>query len=348
VWFESQDHALRASPEAFASVFLVPALHHRARLSLHDPIDRLWRENSGRLVEILHGWWRYPAWAPESVAGESAEQAGGFRSGVALLFSAGADSFYSLLRSGETPDRLVSVHGFDVTLEDTERMAAVEQTLRAVGAERGLRTVLIRTNVRSHPSFASAPWERAHGGALVAIGHVMGATVSELLVSSSIARGRERSWGSHWRTDHLYSSSRVRIRQIGSELRRVEKIPHLVNEPLVHQHLRVCWENRNPTGNCSRCAKCVMTRLILADCESLQRFPVFDGSATLARDIDALPRYGDHLRALTDLARSPRLAPDVRRAAQDLLRRTRHAKSLPVRARRAMLKRWIAWTGWRP
>jgi len=349
IWFESGDHALRAAPEAFASAFLLPALHHRFRLVVADPLDRIWLENVARLLEILRDWWRYPAWMPEALAADTENgSAPGFRSGVALLFSGGVDSFYSLLASGETPDRLVTVQGFDVELDDVTRMASVERTLRLVGEERKLRTVVVRTNLRSHPLIRNTSWERAHGGALFSIGHVLGASVSEVLISSSIARHRERSWGSHWKTDHLYSSSRVRLRQVGSELRRTQKIPALAGEPLARQHLRVCWENRAPTGNCSRCAKCVMTRLVLADCGALESFAVLDGPATLARDVDALPRYGDHLRALTDLAASPRLDPDVRRAAQDLLRRSRHARSLPVRARRAVLKKLITWTGWRP
>jgi hypothetical protein len=348
VWFETTDHALNPAPEALASAFLLPALHHRARLRVADPLDPLWLENVGRLLEVLRRWWRYPVWMPEAPATVPQPSKSGFRSGRALMFSGGVDSFYSLLASTETPDRLVTVQGFDVGLDDDVRMADVEATLRAVGRDRGLRTVVLRTNLRSHPLLRETPWERAHGGALIAVGHALGATVSEVLISSSIARNRDRSWGSHWLTDPLYSSSRVRFRQVGSEYRRIEKLRHLVNEPLVQHHLRVCWVNRSPSGNCSRCAKCLITRLVLADCGSLDAFPGFDGIATLARDLDRLPRYGDTLRALTELAQSPRLEPDVRRAVQELLRRSRHAVRPDVRARRAMLKKLLLWSGWRP
>ena len=368
VWFESGDVALEAAPEAVASAFLLPALHFGDRLTLDQALDPVWSANAGRLVAIFHDWWRYPRLVPEaptasleadgaapSSAGQSrpansepgaarpAEAAS--RGAVALFFSGGVDSFYSLLHGGRRPDLLVTVQGFDVALDDAHRMAAVERTLRAVGEAHGIRTAVVRTNLRDHPRVRALAWERAHGGALAAVGLLLGGEASEVWISSSIARHRERSWGSHWRTDPLFSSSRVGIRQIGMELRRTEKIPRIAGDPLARRHLRVCWENRASEGNCSRCAKCLITRLVLAGCGALEAFPVFEGKGTLAHDLDALPAYHDRLKSLTELSVNPRLDPDVRRATVALLKRSRHAHSLPVRARRALLGRVLRLAG---
>lgn len=60
VWFESPDLALADSPESFASLFLVPALAHRATLVSVTPLDETWLANSRHLTETFARWWRYP------------------------------------------------------------------------------------------------------------------------------------------------------------------------------------------------------------------------------------------------------------------------------------------------
>jgi len=368
VWFESSDTALRAAPEALCSAFLLPALHQGTHLESVLPLDPVWLANVDRLLKVLRRWWRYPRHAPRApgaavpTAGK-AEPAGqstgppdfaptigpdrgtAGTSGVVLFFSGGVDSFYSLLRGNESPDGLVTVQGFDVGLEDRARMSAVEATLREVCDARHLRAIRVRTNLREHPLMQTAPWERSHGGALAAVGHVLGDGVSEVLISSSIARSRKRAWGSHWKTDPLFSSSRVRFRQVGTELRRAEKVRWIAQEALVLRNLRVCWENRSPSGNCSCCGKCLLTRLLLAECGALDACSTLAGSATLVRDLDALPSVRGSLIALGRLAASPSLAPDVLRATRALLRRSRHAQSMVVRARRALLRRLLEWGG---
>jgi hypothetical protein len=127
--------------------------------------------------------------------------------------------------------------------------------------------------------------------------------------------------------------------------RRMEKLVEIAHEPLVQRHLRVCWENRSPTGNCSRCSKCLVTRLALADRGTLDAFATFAHTATLARDLDALVSDHRYLGSLATLSTSPRLDPEIRRAAQGLLRRGRHARHPLVQARRAVLRGWLRWVG---
>ena len=355
VWFESPDVALAPAPEAFASAFLLPGLAVRARLRSEAPLDPAWLAGSRELVKIFHEWWRYPRLEPEGAAAAAgATAATGPPAGAdaapadprlrGLFFSGGVDSFHGLLCCGERVDLLAFVHGFDVPLADAPRLEAAFASVRAVAAATGVRAALVRTNLREHPLVRAVPWERANGGALIGVAHALGGQVREMLVPSSVMRGRERSWGSHWRTDPLFGSGRVRIRQVGETRRKVDKIRELAPEALPRTHLRVCWENRAPTGNCSRCGKCVLTRLVLADCGVLDQYPVLAGTATLAADVDAL-RTDSHRNSLADLARTARLDPETMRALRALLGRIRHARHPLVRARRAVL-RWVrAWVG---
>jgi len=99
-------------------------------------------------------------------------------------------------------DLLVSVHGFDIPLDDTDRMAAAwERSFCVVVADRGLAGGVVRTNVREHPTATLSSWPRAHGGVLAAVGNLLGGGVERLVVASSSLRVLDLLWGSHWRLD---------------------------------------------------------------------------------------------------------------------------------------------------
>lgn len=339
VWFESSDVELRAAPEAFATAFLIPALHRHLQLVIADGVCRTWLDNVERLLPVVHEWWGLPGIAPSArFAVPRCDEPGATRS--ALCFSAGIDSFHSLLRSGERVDVLVTVQGFDIELDDTVRMNALQEALAEIAAEQGVGIIRIRTNVRSHPLIQAVPWERAHGGALAALAHVLDSSVGRLMISSSIVKARKpEPWGSHWQIDPLWSSARVAVANVGSELLRTAKLQEIAREPIVRRHLRVCWENRTPHGNCSRCEKCLVARLKLIELGMLEAFPVFEGPAEVVAHVDALPRIKQLPRAFNELASSTSLPGPAREAVRRLIRRTRNAKSFPQRLRRYLVRR---------
>jgi hypothetical protein len=246
------------------------------------------------LLPTLRKWWSYPALAPlaplKDQPGLSSD------SWTALCFSGGVDSFYSLLRGGLSPHLLVFIHGYDIPLEDEVRLGAFKSTLEVVTAATNSHPVLLRTNLRQHPAFTTYLWDRAHGGALAAVGHLLSSEINHFVISATYIRSDERPWGSHPLIDHLWSSSRLRVVQYGDGLWRHDKLRAIIDEPLVREYLRVCWENRRPAGNCSHCDKCIMTMVVLAQAGKLDRFPVFEtgdhpapGRELVAR-IDQLPR----------------------------------------------------------
>ena len=93
----------------------------------------------------------------------------------------------------------------------------------------------------------------------------------------------------------------------------------------MRQHLHVCWEHRDDRLNCSRCEKCLRTRVVLAGLGVLQDFEVLDGPETLAADLDALPyvtgqdRWPRYREAMADGG----LSREVSRAIERLLARSR-------------------------
>jgi hypothetical protein len=185
---------------------------------------------------------------------------------------------------------LVFVVGFDVPLGDVGRRQACLTSFDAVSRAVGATAVVVETNLREHPFFDSVNWERTHGGALAALGHLLSGRIGTLVVPATLNDDFQPPWGSHPRTDPLWSSETLAIEQHGTTLWRHEKLWRIQDESLVQAHLRVCWENLAPTGNCSRCDKCLITMMALRATGRLDRFTVFDPPRSLSDALDALPR----------------------------------------------------------
>ncbi|HET9151067.1 MAG TPA: hypothetical protein VFN83_05070 [Gemmatimonadales bacterium] len=324
VWFESQDVELSPSCEAFGSAFLIPALLRGRRLGMAGPVASDWAAHTADIARIIHRWWGAPVLLPTFAAGAPVPRA--IARGTVLCFSGGVDSFFTLLRGGERPDWLVFVHGFDVPLTDGQRADWAREDLEAAAASVGARPVTIRTGLRSHPAFACVSWERTHGGALAAIGHLLSGVGDRLLVSSTLSTDDLHPWGSHVALDHLWAGGGLQIRHVGADLDRIGKLRQIADEPLVRSHLRVCWENRDARRNCSRCEKCVRTRLSLAILGCLEEFPVFDGPGTLARDVDgvaSVPAWQLTDRFVYAQVLQAGLPAELRAAVRRLLARSR-------------------------
>lgn len=323
VWFESEDLDLTPAPEAFVSAFLIPALAAGRRLALAVPLAEDFQGHLPAAMTLVQRWWNYPVLEPDVPAASTAARERN-RDGVALCFSGGVDSFHTLLRGPHKPNLLVMVHGFDIRLPDTGRMAQMRAMTGRVAEACGAEFAVIRTNLRQHPLFVSERWRRDHGGALAAIGHVLPASIGRLVISSSYALKLNRPWGSHWDLDPLWSGAGLAVDHYGEQLLRAEKIAAVAHEPLVRAHLRVCWRMPNELPNCSRCLKCVRTRILLSAAGALEGFALLEDNGTLAADIDALPPFG-HAHALHQYraALEGQLPPDVARALRRLLVRTR-------------------------
>jgi hypothetical protein len=296
-WFESADAKLAPHVEAFASAFLGPALANGRTLRVNGPVSAAWLQNVANIPAIWKKWWGYdvpdPIRADDVCDTPAPEAPPGF---TASCFSGGVDSSWTLLRSANAPriQRLFFVHGFDIPLADQTRMNAWEPALCRVAAETGRPAIVLRTNLRLHPLFRHSNWERTHGGALAAAGHVV-AGMGRLLIPATYTLDHEVPWGSHFLTDHFWSRPGFEVEHDDAKWHRREKLRAIADEPLVWETLRVCWEGRTPTGNCSMCEKCVRTMLILHMCGRLDKFRVFDRSVPLAQRVLDLKWLPPHL-----------------------------------------------------
>jgi len=344
IWFEAEGAELLPLPEVLATLLLIPALHFGARVRIDAALDEAWLTNTTRLLPILARWWDYPQVHPIDCAGRAAPS--GPRSArTGLCFTGGADSFHSLLRGPSQPDCLVYVHGFDVSLRDRRRSDAIEGSLREVARVCGKELLLVRSNLRQHPIYAAINWERTHGAALVAVGQLLCAAIGRIVVPSSWSYQDDIPWGSTWETDPLWSTSRLDVVHDDATWRRRDKVPQIAAEPLVQQHLRVCWENRAPVGNCSRCEKCLRTMVMLAACGQLGSYRVFDTATPLARLVDGISSLSEHIRPCWRYFLDCDLEPPVKAAIARLLARSERGPRPRVWARLRDRARGWAGTG---
>jgi len=333
VWFESPDARLEAEPEAFASAFMIQALRARATIDVDAPLDSVWLANTKQLLPIYRDWWGYPERYPVRCTGTTAI-AGRPSRPKGLFFTAGADSFHSLLRLDDGIECLVYVQGFDLPLENTIRMAAWDASFRRIAARTGKRPIVVRTNLRSHSHFKRPRFLLTHGGAFGAVAHVLSREISDMLISSIYRYHRERPWGSHWDTDPLWSSGRVTLRHGDATLGHHGKLQDIAHEPIVAEHLHVCSTETGPADNCSRCEKCLRTMVSLEAAGALERFSVFAHSESLSVRLDRAGWIRGGMHGIWEEFFEAPLSADTHAAVRRLLRRSRRR-----RARRRLVRR---------
>jgi len=274
-------------------------------------------------MQVFGEWWGYEKieirWEPSASASSFTAAAPFAHEGTtALCFSGGADSFFSLLHGDEPIDSLVFVHGFDIPLSDQPRADAFRPTLDCVAAEVAARPVLLRTNLLDHAVSQGVHWERAHGGALAAVGHLLAGT-QRLVVAASFPAVFPHPWGSRWDIDSHWSASQMRVVHHGSDFWRAEKLRALSSHEIVRSNLRVCWEHLSADANCSRCEKCVRTMLTLAQCGVLDEFPVFDSTGSLAERVRRLGQIAPILRPVYQAFLDPEIDAETSDALRALL-----------------------------
>jgi hypothetical protein len=209
---------------------------------------------------------------------------------VAAFFSLGVDSFYTLLKNlnAEKGDgrisHLISVHGFDVPLENQELFAKVAAGVQTVADELGLRAIFVSTNLRALSNRFSGWGRYQHGAALASVGLCLQRLFRRIYIGSGTTYADAFPWGSHPLTDPLWSTESLQFSFDGAEASRVQKIKwQVAQSDVALAHLRVCWENRGNRYNCCRCEKCLRTMLNLHVAGALHRCKTFDPTIDLAR-----------------------------------------------------------------
>lgn len=278
-------------------------------LVVHGPISRGGLFNLGQLLEIRRclSPQLYPRpieLIPETVSSPRPEGDPGLA--IAAL-SAGLDSTFTVVRharrlAGEASCRLggvVMVHGFDVKLDRADQFAAMRQRVEPLARWLDLPLFTVVTN--SKQAGGSSVWPHSAIPLTAAALSLFSGRCGVGLVSGAAPHGSPRFGVSHPAVlDALVSNDSFHVVTDGGALGRTDKIEALLPFPDVIKGIKVCWEGSDPSRNCGRCQKCVMTRLnFLA--AGMPNPPCFDSPLSLEQ-IAVLPL--PDLSAARDLFRT--------------------------------------------
>jgi hypothetical protein len=255
---------------------------------------------ANRAGALFADWWEY---RPPRVRATREAHPGSRGDGVGLLFSRGADTSASLVRSlkGGIPERVTHLlSGYDIewvfTTEVQREMWAGHE--RAADAW-GLPLVRLESNAREllHGLIG---WPRCFGVAYLGPALALGPTLGSILTGATQPPVRPQPRGSRFDLDPLWSTERTLVRQDAYELSRPERIAIVATDPIALEHLKVCWAGRG-AGNCGRCSKCLRTMSALAAVGALNGHARFDDELS-ADAVRAAPleRGGASMRSVAD------------------------------------------------
>jgi hypothetical protein len=340
VWFRMPAAVAPTTPhgDAFVVALLLPAMASGATLTIDAPVSSTLLRNLEEAQHLLLAWNARNPWTRlhrVAIAPSRLEEAATGPDTTGLFFSGGVDSLYSLLHAqhdtGGHVDTLLFVRGFDVPLSAKSLAGSVEGEIHAIASAAGRPLITVGTNLRDVTDRAIT-WEMEHGAALAAVGHLFGHIAQRWVLSSADAYLTNAPYGTNHALDPLWSRHGLAVITAGLGVDRAAKLAALAREPLAHQHLLVCWQDRPTAANCGRCAKCVRTSLQLLVIDALSRFRTLPSTVepALVAAILAEPAHRQFL--WEDILERLRTRPEWNPLAEQvdrLIDRTRRADRRP-------------------
>ena len=247
--------------DALLCLFLMPAMMHGLALRGLPPLSPRLAANLPRIQDVLRKW--FPAFRSIAVDVTTIPSAAP-APGVLSFFSAGLDSWHTIMRNRGELSAVAYVHGYDVPGTSGETHAAIGRRLRSAAPLHGVPFLEIETNYREHGEDFLGEYMITHGAALAAIGHFMSRSCGRLLTPSSSSFASQIPWGSAALLDPLWSGDALEVVYEGAEFTRPEKAPVIAAHPEILPQLIVCWDGYTGGKNCGRCEKCLRTMLGLA------------------------------------------------------------------------------------
>ncbi|SDD59121.1 hypothetical protein [Actinokineospora iranica] len=267
--------------DAFLAAMMMPAMALREDVRVHAPVSRRLFRSAFTIADIYTAWW------PHLHSVELEAPVAGRESGdaVGLFFTAGVDSFYSLIKDvarSTASDWEPVTHLVFVNFERQTgaRYEHLLERLRHVASRTGKRLLVVDTNVRSM-SEPTAFWPEYHGAALAAVALSLQGLLRRCLIAASHQYRHMPPLGSHPLLDNQFSTEGLEIVHDGAEATRADKIFRLASEgDLPLDNLCVCWSSE-PGHNCGRCQKCVGTMVALELAGASGKCPTLPGTLDL-------------------------------------------------------------------
>jgi hypothetical protein len=323
VWYRcpveqvGQEQAL----DAFFVLALVPAMSRSATLMMPGPVSRDLLRQAETFQDIFGQWFPgvmtpVPVVAP--VRSEPPTLPEG--RGRACCFTAGVDSFYSVINAPEPLTYLVYVHGFDIPLRAVRYRRRISRRLNAASGQLGIPLLEVETNLRELTDPHGHWPKHVHGSAIASVGLLLADRIGELVIASSqgaVPHSIYRPHGSHHITDRLHGSEYLSVVNHAAGVSRITKTKAVAEHPVAARQLRVCFKSRT-AYNCGACLKCRRTLLDLYALRLRRNVRTFDQPPTRKELLDNVAAGLRNRPASTqntfDYVRANGGPPDIERA----------------------------------
>lgn len=274
VYYKTDDARLTPNLEAFITMALVPCMKKRVSITAEGQVSPGFLAKIENAQKVLHSW--KPGYKQVEIKGVHPVEDDIPRGGRAgLFFSAGMDSFYTLIKNQDEISDLVFVHGFDVPLEEHSMRSRMSEAVRRVGEHFNKRVIEVETNVREfHDAYVF--WGYSHGAILGSIGHLLGPSFGRFYFSAARTYGRVRPYGVHPDLDPNWGSENLEYIHAGLEAWRYEKAALIAEHDVALGSLRVCLFIPESNLNCGQCEKCLTSMVFLRTAGALDRCTTFE------------------------------------------------------------------------
>jgi hypothetical protein len=304
LWFDSSAELEVPCAEPFLIPAVLAGMAIGQPIESDAPVSRLLLERLTDLQRLYATW--YPSLSHVEVHAPIDESAGTEppAPGAATFFSAGVDSFATVVRHRRELTGLLLMRGSDVDLTNDEQWAVVRSRCQRAADELGLPLITVASNVRRLTEFAGEWNTVGHGAGLAAIAQLFQRQYRRVFIASSFSVADMFPWGSHPLLDPLFSTERTAIEHDALALTRLDKVRLIATDEVALRHVRVCIKQ---TGayNCGNCEKCLRTAVNLHLAGALGRCKSFpydslpvDRLGTLwVPDEHSLPYLRENIRA---------------------------------------------------
>lgn len=265
---------LSVSGDPFIPALLLPAMVLEKRLLIEGEISSLLLDSCHRIQDIFATWVGNAHRIPIE-SGRKPDSPGRSGRGTGSFFSAGVDSFHTLLKNLDDITHLVLIDRFDHKMLHSEAVCLdTRNHVSRVAANLGKQLIVAQSNARSL-FLPAVSWSDYHGAVLASMALALGNCFKSVYIPASYTYTQLQPWGSHPLLDPLWSTAETRIVHDGAEATRSQKIMDWIcQSDLALQSLRVCL-HPGDEYNCGRCEKCLRTMIPIYLAGKLGRSPVF-------------------------------------------------------------------------
>jgi hypothetical protein len=269
---EALESFLDPGPDPFLVALQQFAMSIGETLRLEGKLSAMLAHRSQDFRRIYAGW--YPgAFQDIAVQADSVQPVPplGEDRGVALTFSGGVDSMFSLAKENPVDQPLehnrLSHAIFVFYGQNNHFWARYQKKAEAYQLlldELGVQLIGLKTNVREfHPIRPDLDRGKftglTYGAGLAAFGLALGRGLRWLNIASGMSVFYEGVDGSKAITNNLLSTEQFTVAHHGLVESRGDKLRVLADWPVGYGHLNVCWLKVDGTKNCGRCPKCART-----------------------------------------------------------------------------------------